>query len=236
MRKLELDDIILEKDVYNNIGREIIKRWNTGEGSWLDSLYSTQLKNPMRVGESIYEYLKDRVKEIESYEDIAKNKEAIDFVKSIAEIDHCFDNGTYIYSFATKFCNRLNKNFPIFDRYVAGLIYRYLNFDNSDEKIKLLSLGDYEKYTKAYDRLLKKYNIEISENNTYKEIDICMWTCAKIHKLAWDDDVGKDIDYIQKSMEQWSDPIEEMLQKNYIDIKGLLIIEKRKKALTNVLF
>ena len=66
----------------------------------------------------------------------------------------------------------------------------------SDGKIKLLSLGDYKIFTEAYDRLLNQYNIEISENNTYKEIDICMCTCAKIYKLVWDDDVGKDIAYI----------------------------------------
>lgn len=192
MVKFKKNDWILDANVFNTKGQEIINRWRDGDGSWLDlvdsdyeqepyfldfgiiknqedvlkrsfnriitgnedrvdyissvvlldSLYSTQLKNPVRMGNKIFDFMNEcnKALEVAGFEDVVHNEEAISFVDSIATIYKNDGNGTYAYSFATKFCIFLNNNFPEFDSYVAGLIYKH---DNDDGKIKLSDLGSY---------------------------------------------------------------------------------------------
>ena len=94
------------------------------------------------MGNKIFDFMNEGNKalEVAGFEDVVHNEEAISFVDSIATIDKNDGNGTYAYSFATKFCIFLNNNFPVFDSYVAGLIYKH---DNDDGKIKLSDLGSY---------------------------------------------------------------------------------------------
>lgn len=146
------------------------------------------MKNPVRMGLKLCEK-KGLIKKICGIEKVAHNPDAINMICELAEIDKAF--GAYSYSFATKICNRLNNMIPIFDRFIAGIIYKT---ENDDNHITLKSLGDYEFFVNEYDRIKNNYEIECS----YKEIDIYLWTYAKIHKLAWNDELGVDVEYRPK--------------------------------------
>lgn len=151
----------------------------------LDSIYSTRLDNPIRMGLEIYSRRGELIDNIINTKEVINSSCAINCVKILSEIDKKF--GSHTYSFATKFCNCLNDCFPIFDSYVAGLIHKKSNMEN----VTLSSLGCYEHYVEIYDQILKRHSI----NDSYKEVDICMWTYGKIHKLAWDDDVRVSVEY-----------------------------------------
>ena len=156
----------------------------------LDSIYHTHLSNPLRYARKLYQRsdFKSIIDSIRSTEVVNNNKMAIDCVRKLAEHDKNEPGGSYTYSFATKFSNWLNKQFPIVDRYVAGIIYKYEN----PNRFKQNDLGDYAFFVEQYDQIIRNHKLE---SYTYKEIDICMWTYAKVHKLAWGEDFGIDVTY-----------------------------------------
>ncbi len=232
---LNKDDWILDKEIFQSVGKDILQRWKQGKGSWLDlvnkkgneyyldfqdiyqgecvlkqafekteskeediitavilldEIYHTCLPNPIRYARNLYRSRNFRnvIYTIRETKTVKGNQNAIDCVRMLAELDKNEPGGSYTYSFATKFSNWINNRFPIFDRYVAGIIYRRENPNNFIQS----DLGDYAFFVDQYDRIIKKYKLE---NSSYKDIDICMWTYAKIHKLAWNEDFGIDVVY-----------------------------------------
>ncbi len=135
----------------------------------LDSIYHTRLKDPIRVAQSIHNEIiskegTDRIICDSKKEILCKN------VDQIAKIDK-EAGGAYIYSFATKFCNRLAPDkYPIFDSFAAGLLMFYL------KDIKKSGLGNYETYITKYNRFKEQYELK---DLSYKIIDIFMWTYGK---------------------------------------------------------
>ena len=162
----------------------------------LDSIYHTRMPNPIRWARLLYEredFLKI-IETIKSAKRVEGNLDAINSVLFLSELDKKEAGGSYTYSFATKFSNWLNNEFPIFDRFVAGTIYKKEN----DESFPISAMGDYSFFVSKYSEIKdEKYKLE---NLSYKEIDICMWTYAKIHKLAWGDDLGVDVEYKKNSV------------------------------------
>ena len=139
----------------------------------LDSIYHTRLKSPLRVAYKIHQLFQNNnlLSKIKNAQDL---QEIIYCVYEIAINDKKADaKNAYIYSFATKFCNRINHAFPIYDSYVAGLLYHY-SYDN---KFTQASLGNYKRFYDTYEKFVKDY--KLNEFN-FKEIDIFMWTYGKI--------------------------------------------------------
>lgn len=143
----------------------------------LDSIYHTQMKDPLGVAEKLHKKVKqgllDRIHQANNAESAARCVDEIAVIgKEVS--------ASFIYSFATKFCNRINnKAFPIFDSYVAYLLYTYLRQDEKmkEQRITQKSLGDYRAFIKAYDVLREKCLGGWEFN--YKKIDIFMWTYGK---------------------------------------------------------
>lgn len=151
----------------------------------LDSIYHTQLKDPIRVANKIFnskEFDIKRLLEMNKKTDINERSNIIDI---IAQIDNT--EGTHIYSFATKFCNWLNPNaFPIMDRYVVCLLVKY-------KKLSKSKLGYSSEYIYAYDEFIGGC-LENKEYN-YKKVDQALWTYGKLleeklekkqMKLSWE--------------------------------------------------
>ena len=161
----------------------------------LDSIYHTQIKDVIGYAICVSE-INDKIGEIlrtepKDYQSAAQyiNEIATARKKEFARNE---------YSFATKFCNMLNpKAYPIIDKYVVWLLYRYLAADDrfpmqykNGKKITKSSFGRYQHFHEAYDEFIDLYNL--SDLN-YKEIDMFMWTYGKllnkICKIKMDNDI-----------------------------------------------
>lgn len=145
----------------------------------LDSIYHTRLQSPLRVANKIHK-LFEQENFLNKIKEAKEQQEIIDCVNTITNIDKENDtNNNYIYSFATKFCNRINpRAFPIFDSYVAGLLYRYNRKKNEFTKtFTQASLGNYNNFFETYKHFIDAY--QLSEFD-FKKIDIFMWTYGKI--------------------------------------------------------
>ena len=122
---LDFDEIrrgeLLLDSVFKSIDADNISSVETAV-LLLDSIYHTRLQNPLRTAGNIQKLLQDDDL-IRKIMEAKEQKDIVDCVNIIASIDKDpYQNNNYIYSFATKFCNRLNPVvFPIFDRYVASL-------------------------------------------------------------------------------------------------------------------
>jgi len=46
MHKLQRNEWIFDENVFNTIRQDIIRRWNEGDGSWLDLVDSDYKKDP----------------------------------------------------------------------------------------------------------------------------------------------------------------------------------------------
>ena len=159
----------------------------------LDSIYHTQLVDPIRMGKKIFSN-RSILEGINSVDEVSSSPAAINIVKELAKIDYDENNGRYTYSFATKFCNFLNNKFPIYDGYVGGLIYIH---EHKNDNFIQKSLANYKFFVNEYKRILDRYGID-SKVYSYKKIDTCMWTFAKIHKLAWGNNIKIDIQYSEE--------------------------------------
>lgn len=53
MQKLQRNDWILDENVFNTIGQDIVRRWNEGDGSWLDLVDSDNKKESYYLDFSI---------------------------------------------------------------------------------------------------------------------------------------------------------------------------------------
>lgn len=138
----------------------------------LDAIYHTRLDTPYVIAKKINGD-KNLIKEIENC-----NKDDVENVCKIVNRIATFrgNRNQCCYSFATKFCSRINKDsFPIYDSYAAGMLFHYLKNDK-DCRITKCALGDYEKYCAAYTKMISKYDLE----NDYKKTDIFMWTYGKL--------------------------------------------------------
>ena len=140
----------------------------------LDAIYHTRLDDPIQTAITIYEsnILKGGLKNVTE-----KNTNKI--INSIACINVSKangekKNGSYIYSFATKLCNRFRPDlFPIFDRFVAGLLSVYMNVPRS-------SMGNYKKFCKTYKQLIDNYELRSDDGKIFKKIDTFMWTYGRV--------------------------------------------------------
>lgn len=138
----------------------------------LDSLYHTQLKDPMRIAKKIYNLFSEEKNILDEIINIKKENDCEAQVRSeLIDKITCIDKseGTYIYSFASKFCNWLNpKAFPIFDRYVVCLLTYYMSCDKS-------KMGRSSFFINMYDEYIKNIT-----DYSYKEVDQALWTYGKL--------------------------------------------------------
>lgn len=156
----------------------------------LDGIYHTRLQSPIRFANAIY----DRVKKENLLEEIRNAKRDDEIIKCVDAIATADIGYNYAYSFATKFCNRINKKqFPIFDSYVAGLLWNYQNIEpykeHLGEHFNQASMGKYRSFLEKYRKFAKAFSLEAFD---YKEIDIFMWTYGKV--LSWRKDEKSGID------------------------------------------
>ncbi len=145
----------------------------------LDTIYHTRLSNPYRFALKLHKFLEKLNMRFDD------PNATVDLVNSITELDKSDDKkdsaSKYAYSFATKFCNRINPEvFPIYDSYVAGMLIWYRDkkkFNN----FKNNSLGNYKTYIDVYNSLLVQNNVNINVDKVnYRRIDHFLWTYAKI--------------------------------------------------------
>lgn len=167
----------------------------------LDSIYHTQIKYSLhfaiKLKAKLYEYdgdcrFIDKIKEANDAETAAY------CVNTIAQLVK-EEGKEYAYSFATKFCNRINrKAFPIFDRYVAWMLNYYIHKLVKDRNAYTqTSFGDYSRFISAYKFF--RENILTGENKEsidFKELDIFMWTTGKAINR------GADVMYIAPELQQ----------------------------------
>lgn len=156
----------------------------------LDSIYHTQLSRLsaiFAISENIYNMIKKEnlIEEIMNPEDPKDTKKLEETVEKIARAGK--GNNRYNYSFATKFCNRLNpKSFPIYDQYVDELLWKYYKAEDNcfNEKFYRKDLKNYSDFFKTYKTFKECFCLD--ELN-YKQIDEFMWTYGKIYRKINED-------------------------------------------------
>lgn len=138
----------------------------------LDSLYSTQIADPISIARGIL-----------SIENIDNRLNEGD-LSLVEEIEKC-GNKRDEYSFATKYCSWSNKkNYVIYDNIVGHLLLEYNKQYKFCDKLffldskKRCSLRKYKDFFEVYQNFTKFYNLDTS--NGYKKIDIFLWAYGKI--------------------------------------------------------
>ena len=151
----------------------------------INSIYHTMLKDPKETAKRIYKERTDLFKCVdEAKQDDKKYINAVNFVACIDKKD---GSGSYLYSFATKFCSFLARAVykdekggpPIFDAIASNLIKEFLN--NKGEKVSMSAMGEYGVYYGNYNNFKELY--EITKNN--KEVDIFLWLYGKVIQEYW---------------------------------------------------
>lgn len=149
----------------------------------LDSIYHTQLSRLAAIF-AISENIYNMIKKENLIEEIMNPEKPENIVSKIASAGEKNNN----YSFATKFCNRLNpKSFPIYDQYVDELLWKYYKAeDNCFNDISFRKdLRNYDEFLKTYKAFKKCFCLD--ELN-YKQIDEFMWTYGKIYRKKINED------------------------------------------------
>ena len=148
----------------------------------LDSVYHTRLNNPIKVAKNIFSCIdKDLFEELLICKSLSlpKRRTIIDKLTIANKNDD--PNSYYIYSFATKFLSFISPTqFPIYDRFAATLLYKYLLNKNcrfDDQKIIFSRFGDYSYYIRAYDEFRIIYGLT---DYSYKDIDEFLWCYGKV--------------------------------------------------------
>lgn len=205
----------LLNDVFRDVGKGVDKTANAV--ILLDHFYHTRLQQN-KLNESInrlFTYLTtganqekpllDRIKELdynesdrETFELYLRNASYCINEIMNAFKDDSIKNEKGPYSFATKFCNRLNpKAFPIYDSYVIGMLDYYysklrkegrLHPDEVDimfyrEKLNKTALGNYKNLLILFHHLRKRYLGDKSAEFNFKDVDVFLWTYGKA--LEW---------------------------------------------------
>ena len=92
-------------------------------------------------------------------------------VKDIATCNPPREN----YSFATKYCSHHNPNFPLFDKYVKGMLVE-VNKTHSFASFTQTALHNYETFYNVIQEFIKHFGLT---KFTLKEIDIYLWLAGK---------------------------------------------------------
>lgn len=143
----------------------------------LDSIYSTQLSRfdkIFQLSEHLYRLIKDE----DLLEKIEHPKDLPAIVDSISKRS---GSDRKNYSFATKFCSRLNpEEFPIYDRYVDMLLKKYRGKieERTNKKLTSFDLRKYEVFLSVYEDFRQAFDL----HKTYKEIDMFIWTYGKVYE------------------------------------------------------
>lgn len=148
----------------------------------LDSIYHTQLSRLAAIF-AISENIYNMIKKENLIEEIMNPEKPENIVSKIASAGEKNNN----YSFATKFCNRLNpKSFPIYDQYVDELLWKYYKAEDNcfNEKFYRKDLKKYSDFFKTYKTFKECFCLD--ELN-YKQIDEFMWTYGKIYRKINED-------------------------------------------------
>lgn len=151
----------------------------------LDSIYSTQLKYPTIFAMELYKLLQgeedllEKIKSPEESQDFQHEAECVERIARIKENISMWELNR-AYSFATKFCNRINpRRFPIYDSYVDALLW-YYRFSRAEKNFKRKELKDYREFIKVYNGYRTVWNLDADLD--YKQIDVFMWTYGKAIK------------------------------------------------------
>lgn len=155
----------------------------------LDCIYHTQIKNVTHFAIVLREHLESEEgrKMFSKIADANTPKEKADCVDKIASLVKKKEGGNYAYSFATKFCNRINPNkYPIFDGYVGWLL-KYYNHENKE------NFGKYDSFVEEYKTFKEKFKLT---ECSYKELDVFLWTYGKALNIMYPEcKAHKSVDY-----------------------------------------
>ena len=146
----------------------------------LDSIYHTRLENPIQTARALYDLnTHTKIISLITQSEAQDRRKIVDTIATINKIDSI--NAKNIYSFATKFCNFVSPTkYPIYDRYSATLIYKYLQIKKADvcgERVCYYKMGNYSYYISAYDKFIEEYDLD---RFSYKEIDEYLWSYGKL--------------------------------------------------------
>ena len=149
----------------------------------VDSIYNTMLNKKRDVtAANIFANREEIFRKIEIIKNCNENgdirKKLVDYIACINKES----GGSYIYSFATKFCSfMLEDTFPIFDSIVSTLVWKYLK--EKGIKCSHDKMGDYGYYLDRYSDFINQYDLE---GYTYKNIDVFLWLYGKIMTEYWE--------------------------------------------------
>lgn len=151
----------------------------------LDSIYSTQLKYPTIFAIRLHKLLQaendllEKIKSPKESQCFQEEAKCVDEIARIKDPDSKWELNN-AYSFATKFCNRINPSrFPIYDSYVDSLLW-YYRFDIVDKNFRRKELKNYSKFIQVYNCYREAWHLDAGLN--YKQIDVFMWTYGKAIK------------------------------------------------------
>lgn len=217
----------LLNDVFCDVGKGVDKTANAV--ILLDHFYHTRLQRNnlneninrlfkyLTTGTNQEKPLLDRIRELDYNESDRETFELYlrNASNCIDEIIRAFKNDSIEnekkpYSFATKFCNRLNpKAFPIYDSYVIGMLDYYysklrkegrLYPDEVDikfyrENLNKTALGNYKNLLILFHHLRKRYLGDNSTEFNFKDIDVFLWTYGKA--LEWINNTNESLKLLE---------------------------------------
>lgn len=143
----------------------------------LNKFYSTNIMNPRKVA--------DRIFELQIDNDLKKGD--LDLVDKIAtnifkDDEKGEEKIRRFYSFATKYCHKSKPDlYPIYDSNVAYILKAYRNNDKKHFKFKNDDLKDYTKFKNIIDDFRKYYKLE---SLNYRELDHFLWIYGKEEQKA----------------------------------------------------
>lgn len=140
----------------------------------LNAAYSTRAKNLVILANDC-KWFEQQNKEIKP------NMDLDNFVRYCKNV---LDMGYYPYSFATKIYSFLDpEKYPILDSYSVTLLNEYLKEPGDERNAPRERWGCYKNYQEDYDKFRKKYSL--SDDLTYKQIDVFLWTYATVLSEYW---------------------------------------------------
>lgn len=137
----------------------------------LNKFYSTNIMNPRKVADRIFELNIDNALE-------NGDADIIDKIANISFLDkkNNIEKHKRFYSFATKYCHKSKPElYPIYDSNVAYILKAYRKLDNHFQ-FKNDDLKDYAKFKDIIDDFKNHYNLQ---NFNYRDLDHFLWIYGK---------------------------------------------------------
>lgn len=160
------DDVDIRNFLYNHDMKRFLEK--------LNAAYSTRVRNlDVLVNDCHWWYRQNE-----------RTVPTMDLDNFVRYCKNDLKMGYYPYSFATKIYSFLDpEKYPILDSYSATLLNEYLKEPDDERNEQRKRWGCYKHYKADYDKFREKYSL--SDDLTYKQIDVFLWTYATVLSEYW---------------------------------------------------